>query len=130
MVLIWMASDARLCAKSRQIGSRVTRVEWSCTTPRRFWDTFQVQMVDRMDGGSEVDASHTLDLPGMGLKEVRCWDLDEITAQSLKQVTRMALQRRIHALADISSADDWHHMWRKLMGCQPDISLLGMGLCW
>ena len=31
-----------------------------------------MQMVDRMDGGSEVDASHTLDLPGMGLKEVRC----------------------------------------------------------
>ena len=42
-----------------------------------------MQMVDRMDGGSEVDASHTLDLPGMGRKEVRCWDLDEITAQSL-----------------------------------------------
>ena len=42
-----------------------------------------MQMVDRMDGGSEVDASHTLDLPGMGLKEVRCWDLDEITAESL-----------------------------------------------
>ena len=30
-----------------------------------------------------MDASHTLDLPGMGLKEVRCWDLYEITAQSL-----------------------------------------------
>ena len=28
-----------------------------------------MQMVDRIDGGSEVDASHTLDLPGMGLKE-------------------------------------------------------------
>ena len=50
--------------------SALVRLEWSCTTPRRFGDTFHVQMVDRMDGGSEVDASHTLDLPGMGVKEL------------------------------------------------------------